>query len=87
LEPSLKFVSAIKDAFSDKKNGGQVFIEKIPNRGVRGGLAKDHTFSGFFFATFPYPSYNPCKSQVWIKHFQLEFAGTFILSTSIREHP
>ena len=44
-----------QNAFSDQKNGGQFFIEKIPNRGVRGGLAKDHTFSGFFsFGTLPY---------------------------------
>ena len=25
----------------------------MPNRGGEGGLAKDHTFSGFFLATFP----------------------------------
>ena len=39
--PSVKFVSAIKDAIFNKKNGGS--------------LAKDHIFSVFFFfAPFPY---------------------------------
>ena len=36
--PSVKFVSAIKDAIFNKKIGGS-----------EGSLAKDHTFSGFSF--------------------------------------
>ena len=50
--PSVKFVSAIIDAIF-KKKGGKFFVrKKMPNwggRGSEGGLAKDHTFSGFFF--------------------------------------
>ena len=46
---SVKFVSAIKDAIFNKKNGGKIFFEKITNWGSEGSLAKDHIFSGFSF--------------------------------------
>ena len=51
MGPSIKFVLAIVDAFSNKKNGGQFFSPKKDQTGggSEGGLAKDHTFSGFFF--------------------------------------
>ena len=54
MGPNVKFVSAITDAFSNKKNGGQFFSPKKDQTGgggggSEGGLAKDHTFSGFFF--------------------------------------
>ena len=53
--PSVKFVSAIKDAIFNKKNGGKFFFEKMPNwgGGSEGSLAKDHIFSGFFLCTLP----------------------------------
>ena len=55
MGPSVKFVSPNKGLISKKKNGGQFFsCEKWPNRGgSEGGLAKDHTFSRFFFWTLP----------------------------------
>ena len=52
MGPSVKFVSAIKDAFFNKKNGGQFFSrEKDQTRGggSEGGLVKDHTFPEIFF--------------------------------------
>ena len=48
MGPNVKFVSAITDAFSNKKNGGQFFPQKRPNQGGE-GLVKDHTFAAFFF--------------------------------------
>ena len=46
--PSVKFVSAIKDAIFNKKMGVNFFLEKMPNwGGGEGSLAKDQTFSGF----------------------------------------
>ena len=50
MGPSVKFVSAIKDAFFNKKNGGQFFSrEKDQTGGSEGGLVKDHTFPEIFF--------------------------------------
>ena len=51
MGPNVKSVSAITDEFSNKKNGGQFFWPKKDQ--TEGGLAKDHTFSGSFSATFP----------------------------------
>ena len=50
MGPNVKFVSAITDAFSNKKNGGQFFSAKKtkPGGGSEGGLVKDHTFAAFF---------------------------------------
>ena len=61
MGPSIKFVLAIVDAFSNKKMGVNFFHRKKPNREVggvwgsqtEGGLAKYHTFPDFFPATFP----------------------------------
>ena len=60
MGPSVKFVSAIIDAFSNKKWGSIFFTEKTkpegggsPSDPVRGGFANDHTFSGFFFGYLP----------------------------------
>ena len=55
MGPSIKFVLAIVDAFSNKKIGGQFFSPKKDQTGggVRGGLAKDHTFAGFFSDILP----------------------------------
>ena len=53
MGPNVKFVSAITDAFSNKKNGGQFFPQKRPNRGVggggRGGFCKRPYFCRIFF--------------------------------------
>ena len=52
MGPNVKFVSAITDAFSNKKMGVNFFLQKRPNRGgggSEGGLVKDHTFAAFFF--------------------------------------
>ena len=53
--PCVKFVSAIKDAIFNKKNGGKFFfLKKMPNWGVRGEFGKrPHFFRFFFLATFP----------------------------------
>ena len=52
MGPNVKFVSAITDAFSNKKMGVNFFPQKRPNRGEGGGsegcLVKDHTFAAFF---------------------------------------
>ena len=50
MGPSVKFVLAIVDAFSNKINGGQFFSPKQNQRGggSEEGLAKDHFFSDFF---------------------------------------
>ena len=45
MGPNVKFVSAITDAFSNKKMGVNFFPEKRPNQGgSQGGLVKDQTF-------------------------------------------
>ena len=51
MGPSVKFVSAIKDAIFKKKMGVIFFFGKNAKPGGRseGGLAKDHSFSGFSF--------------------------------------
>ena len=55
--PSVKFVSAIKDAIFNKKNGGKFFLLKKcqTGGGVRGEFGKrPHFFRVFFLAPFPY---------------------------------
>ena len=58
MGPSIKFVLAIVDAFSNKKMGVNFFHRKKTKPGggaggvSEGGLAKDHTFSGFFFSVY-----------------------------------
>ena len=51
MGPSVIFVSAIVDAFSNKKMGVNFFLVKYTKLGggSEGGLAKDHTFSGLLF--------------------------------------
>ena len=51
MGPNVKFVSAITDAFSNKKMGVNFFPQKKTKRGggSEGGLVKDHTFAAFFF--------------------------------------
>ena len=56
MGPSIKFVLAIVDAFSNKKNGGQFFSAKKTKPGgggPGGGLVKNQTFAAFFFDPFP----------------------------------
>ena len=56
MGPSVKFVSAIKDAFFKKKMGVNFFPGKktIPEGGgSEGGMVKDHTLLLLFFAPFP----------------------------------
>ena len=62
MGPNVKFVSAITDAFSNKKNGGQFFSckkDQTRGGGSEGGLVKDHTFAAFFFL---HPSLKKCSS-------------------------
>ena len=40
MGPNVKFVSAITDAFSNKKNGGQFFPQKKNHTGGGRGIAK-----------------------------------------------
>ena len=52
MGPNVKFVSAITDAFSNKKMGVNFFRKKDQPEGgggSGGGLVKDHTFPVFFF--------------------------------------
>ena len=52
MGPNVKFVSAITDAFSNKKMGVNFFPEKRPNTGgggSEGGLVKGHTFPLYVF--------------------------------------
>ena len=55
MGPNIKFVSAITDAFSNKKMGVNFFRKKdqTGGGGSEGGLVKDHTFPAFFFCTLP----------------------------------
>ena len=58
MGPNVKFVSAITDAFCNKKNGGQFFSGKKDQTwggGSEGSLVKDHTFAAFFFCA-PFPN-------------------------------
>ena len=73
MGPSVKFVSAIKDAFFNKKNGGQFFSrEKDQTGGSEGGLVKDHTFPEIFFLT---PSLTDiCQtSESFVKSVNLKY--------------
>ena len=51
MGPNVKFVSAITDAFSNKKNGGQFFSAKKtkPGGGVQGRFGKRPYFCRIFF--------------------------------------
>ena len=53
MGPSVKIVSPNKGLISKKKWGSIFFVGKMPKPGggggAEGGLAKDHTFSRFFF--------------------------------------
>ena len=56
MGPSVKFVSPNKGLISKKKMGVNFVLKKRPYPGgwrSKGGLAKDHTFSRFFFGTLP----------------------------------
>ena len=48
MGPSVKFVSAIEDAFFNQKMGVNLFPGKRGG-GSEGKMAKDHTFPPFFF--------------------------------------
>ena len=65
--PSVKFVSAIKDAIFNKKNGGKFFfVEKMPNwGGGPRGVWQKTTFFPFFFAPFPKQNQqDQCMSRI-----------------------
>ena len=72
MGPSVKFVSAIKDAFFNKKNGGQFFSREKDHMGggVRGGFGKRPYFSQDFFLE-PFP--NSDNLDLDIKSFTLKF--------------
>ena len=55
MGPNVKFVSAITDAFSNKKMGVNFFPEKDRTQGggVRGRFGKRPYFSRFVFLTLP----------------------------------
>ena len=59
MGPSVKFVSPNKGLISKKKWGSIFLFGKMtkPGGGSEGGLAKDHTFSCFFFEPFPKQSF------------------------------
>ena len=52
MGPSVKFVSPNKGLISKKKKMGVNFF-RVKNDQTEGGLAKDHTFSRFFFFNLP----------------------------------
>ena len=55
MGPSVKFVSAIKDAFFNKKMGVNFFLgKKTKPGGSEGGLVKDHTFPNLYLGTRPF---------------------------------
>ena len=54
MGPSVKFVLCINGSFSKKKIRSHFLFGKKDQTGVKGGLAKDHTFYLIFLATFPY---------------------------------
>ena len=64
MGPKVKFVSAITDAFSNKKMGVNFFPQKRPNRGgrgVRGRFGKRPYFCRIFF--------NPSLIDIFHKFF------------------
>ena len=67
MGPNVKFVSAITDAFSNKKMGVNFFPQKKTKPGggggSEGGLVKDHTFAAFFSA--PFPKFNGAQSEIY----------------------
>ena len=64
MGPSVKFVSAIKDAIFNKKNGGKFFFEKMPNwGGGPRGVWQKTTFFPFFFFLATFPNLNSFKSK------------------------
>ena len=68
MGPNVKFVSAITDAFSNKKKWGSIFFCKKNQTeggggGSGGGLVKDHTFAAFFSA--PFPKFNGAQSEIY----------------------
>ena len=76
--PSVKFVSAIKDAIFKKKMGVIFLFGKMPNwgGGSEGSLAKDQTFSGFFFLA-PFPN-DQCKLPLYdVFRITLRRAGSW----------
>ena len=66
MGPNVKFVSAITDAFSNKKNGGQFFSAKKtkPGGGGPGGLVKAQYFCRIFFDPFPKVKYRVAMKSV-----------------------
>ena len=73
----VKFVSANIDAFFNKKNGGQIFSPKKDQTGggggPGGGLAKDHTFSGFFFRLPSLREFSPAFTKA---HYNVADIGS-----------
>ena len=66
MGPSVKFVSAIKDAIFNKKNGGKfLFLKKCQTGGVRGGFGKR---PDFFLTFFVQPSLSELASRYCL-HF------------------
>ena len=79
--PSVKFVSAIKDAIFNKKNGGKFFFWKNAKLGggSEGSLAKDQTFSGFFSS---HPSLRRVVGDAWCQpHGRKVHQATLVKST------
>ena len=68
MRPNVKFVSAIADAFSNKKMGVNFFFGKKTKPGgggARGGFGKRPYFSRIFFsAPFPYMTRNQLRVAI-----------------------
>ena len=69
VRPSVKLVSAIKDAIFNKKMGVKFLFGKNAKQGggAEGGLAIDHTFSGFFLqpslTSFSFVNFRVCSAK------------------------
>ena len=82
MGPNVKFVSAITDAFSNKKNGGQFFSGKNtkPGGGVQGRFGKRPYFCTFFYL-FPYLKSDEISNSQQINSNQLQSLDTLDLGT------
>ena len=73
--PSVKFVSAIKDAiFNNKKWGSIFFLKKCQTGGVRGGFGKRPDFFRFLFCA-PFPNHLNYNSYMKMRKKRVLFCS------------